>query len=86
MNVKLRDEVQDEISGFKGIAVACHIYLQGCTRITLQPKVGKDGKLPEHRTFDEPNLKVTKANKLPDKVSAVARLLGGPSKFEDEGR
>jgi len=58
MSVTLGDKVQDTISGFKGIAVAKHIYQQGCHRITVQPSVDKTGKLPESVTFDEPQLEV----------------------------
>ena len=58
--VNLGDEVRDTVSGFRGIAVSRHIYLQGCHRINVQAKVGKDGKLSEAQTFDEPQLEVVK--------------------------
>lgn len=59
--VNLGDEVQDKITGFKGIATSRHQYLQGCDRIGVQGKIGKDGKLPETYTFDEPLLIVIKS-------------------------
>lgn len=79
--VNLGDEVKDTVSGFRGIAVASHDYLQGCTRICIQPKVGKDGKLPDIRTFDEPALEVIKAKKVIRK--AQKKDPGGPEKYTD---
>lgn len=35
--INLGDEVQDTVTGFQGIAVSRHVYLQGCDRITIQP-------------------------------------------------
>lgn len=60
--IALGDEVKDKISGFRGIAVARYSYLHGCERISVQPKIDKQGKLPESRTFDEPQLMIIKNN------------------------
>jgi len=51
--IKLGDKVKDSVSGFEGIAVSRHSYLQGCDRISIQPPIDKDGKLPDSATFDE---------------------------------
>lgn len=56
--IGLGQKVRDTVSGFQGIAVCRHIYLNGCARISVQPPVDKEGKLPELATFDEPQLKV----------------------------
>lgn len=80
--VKMGDLVKDSVSGFKGIAVSEHKYLNGCTRITVQPEVDKEGKLPDSNTFDEPQLLVLKL----EKVKEGRHETGGPSKYEDEGR
>jgi len=80
--VKLGDFVKDTISGFKGIAVSKHSYLQGCDRISVQPPIDKNGKHPESVTFDEPQLKVIKKQK----ISAGQRITGGAEKYSDEGR
>jgi len=56
--INLGDEVIDTVSGFKGVAISSHHYLNGCTIITIQPKISKDGKLPEAQAFDEPQLKI----------------------------
>ena len=59
--INLGDEVRDSISGFRGIAIAKHEYLHGCTRVSVAPKMGKDGKLGGTLAFDEPQLIVIKA-------------------------
>ena len=80
--VILGDEVQDTVTGFVGIAVAEHSCLQGCTRITVQPRVSKDGTIPSEKTFDEPQLKVVKKQKV--KRVAIHRDPGGPEKFSPQ--
>lgn len=58
--VELGDEVKDRVTGYQGIATSRHTYLQGCDRIGVQKKVGKDGKVPEAQIFDEPQLIIIK--------------------------
>lgn len=72
--INLGDEVKDSITGFIGVAVARTEWITGCPRIVVQPKVKKDGLLPESVTFDENTLIVTK----PVKSKAVDRAIGGP--------
>ena len=62
--ITLGDKVKDSVSGFTGIAVGRTEWLQGCARITIQPAVGKDGKLPDSATFDEPQLIVLTKKKV----------------------
>ena len=73
--IELGDEVIDTITGFKGVAVGKTTWLYGCNRIAVQPKVGKDGKLGETASFDEPQLKVTKKKVSKEKID---RVKGGP--------
>lgn len=54
------DTVKDETTGFQGIVVSCSSFLSGCNRYGLQPKVKKDGSMPEAQWFDEPRLKLVK--------------------------
>jgi hypothetical protein len=82
--INLGDEVEDTVSGFKGIAISRHIYLQGCDRIGIQPPMKKDGTLPDAISFDEPQLKVTKPKKVERK--AAQKNPGGPEKYKDHGR
>lgn len=59
--IELGDKVKDPITGFTGIAVCRCLWLHGCTRIVVQPEgVGKDGKIFENNSFDEPQLVVLK--------------------------
>ena len=62
--IHMGDEVQDIVSGFKGIAVCLTIWNNGCERIGVQPKARKDGKVSNPEWFDEPALKVLKKRKV----------------------
>ena len=62
MKCKMGEEYRDPVSGFQGIMVAFTQWQHGCVRITLQPKLDKDGKYSDSITFDDPALvKVPKA-------------------------
>ena len=65
MKIQLGDEVQDTVTGFKGIAVARTSWITGCNRITIQPKADSKNKIDESQTFDEPLVEVIKAKKMP---------------------
>lgn len=80
-NVKLGDKARDTVSGFEGVAVSDHNYLNGCRRVSLQPAVDKDGKLPGIETFDDPQLELVE-----DKVAKRDTTTGGPDKYEDNSR
>lgn len=82
--INLGDEVRDTISGFKGIAICRTTYLQGCDRIGVQPSVTKEGKLPDHVWFDEPQLEVVKPKKAVRKTAE--KDPGGPDKYTDKGK
>jgi hypothetical protein len=75
LDVELGDKVVDTVSGFSGIAVGVAVFLNGCARIMVQPKVDKEGKYPDAVWFDEPQLQVTKKEKVP---VADERKTGGP--------
>jgi hypothetical protein len=79
--VNLGDEAKDTVSGFTGVVVAKHIYLQGCVRVSLQPPVDKEGKLPEIQTFDEPLLEVINAEIIQNNIVPEDNPPGGPSKY-----
>lgn len=76
--INLGDKVKDVVSGFVGIAVSRHSYLNGCARIGVQPEVDKDGKLPEYETFDEPQLQVIEKSKINIGITIEA---GGPERY-----
>ena len=81
----LGDQVKDVVSGFSGIAMCRHIYMQGCNRISVQPKVDRDGKLPEAQTFDEPQLVIIKSSVVPAKDIPKDEK-GGPDKYMPKDR
>ena len=83
VKVTLGDTVKDTVSGFEGVAVSKHLYLNGCARISVQPKYNKkDQKLPDSQTFDEPQLKIMKKKTVPQ----GSKRPGGPEKYSDKGR
>ncbi|KKM21381.1 hypothetical protein LCGC14_1635920 [marine sediment metagenome] len=75
MTIELGQKVKDTVTGFTGIATATTTYLHGCRRIAVQPKVDKDGNIPECQVFDEPQLECL--GKKP-KVKSGERDTGGP--------
>lgn len=81
--VGLGDKVKDSVSGFTGIAISKHIYLQGCDRVSIQPPIDKEGKLPEIQSFDEPQVIVIKSKVAKKKKGEKP---GGPAKYMDKGR
>lgn len=62
--IKLGDEIEDIVTGFKGIAIAKTSWLYGCDRITIQPKVDKEGKNQDNETFDEESVRLIKKEKV----------------------
>lgn len=82
LKVKLGDEVRDTVSGFVGVIVAEHKYLNGCTRMSVQPPVDKDGKLPNSSSFDHPQLELVKK----EVVEEGDHSTGGPEKHMPTAR
>lgn len=80
--VNLGDEVKDKVSGFQGIAVAKHEYLNGCARFSVQPPVAADQRLPDSATFDAPQLEVVTAGA----VQIGPQDTGGPEKYMPKER
>lgn len=76
--IKLGSQYLDKVSKFEGIAVARHMYLNGCERVTLQPMIDKDGKLPATESFDEPQLIL-----LHDTDLTQDNTTGGCEKYSD---
>jgi hypothetical protein len=63
MKLEMGCEVEDLISGFKGIVTGTAKYITGCTQALVQPKM-KAGSFVEGRWIDVDRLKVTKVNRL----------------------
>jgi len=54
--IKLGQKVKDNITGFKGIAIARCEYLNGCISIEVQPIELKDGRPIKAEWIDEQRL------------------------------
>ena len=74
MSVQLGDEVRDKVTGFKGIVMGITEWLYGCRRITVQPKLDKDGKIVDPQAFDEDAIEVIKP-----KIKKSSNRTGGPA-------
>lgn len=72
--LKLGDFARDVITGLQGIVVCEARWLNGCVRLTLQPKEIKDGKPVDMSTFDVEQLELVAAEALP-----VGEPSGGPA-------
>lgn len=52
MKFKLGTIVKDKVTGFTGVAENCATYLYGCDRYCVQPKIDKEGKIPDSVVLD----------------------------------
>lgn len=73
----IKDEVQDTITGFKGVVIAKTIWENGCIRYGVQSKEMKDGKPISSEWFDEQRLVVTKTTSVAA-VDESKSVRGGP--------
>ncbi len=71
--VQLGDTVEDRLTGVKGIATARTEWMEGCSRVTIQPKELKDGLPVDAHVADERDTKIIKRAK-----PAPAVKTGGP--------
>lgn len=58
MKIKLGNKVRDKVTGYEGVATARVEYLNGCVQYCVKPKVGSDGKMPDHEYIDIQQLEV----------------------------
>jgi hypothetical protein len=71
--IEVGDVARDTITGFEGVVIARTEWLNGCARVTLQPKALHEGKPVEAQCFDELQLEV-----LQRKGFKPVRETGGP--------
>lgn len=74
---ELGKEVKDTVTGFKGIVTSRTEYLTGCARYGVQPKVNKEGVVPDARFFDENQLEVI-GKGVAIVQTPAAKTKGGP--------
>lgn len=75
---ELGSQLEDKISGFKGIATARLEYLNGCVQYCLQPLVDKDGKAVEAEYFDQDQLIAVEAPRVRQPEEVKRQPTGGP--------
>ena len=54
--VEFGKEYESKVSGAKGACIAVTKWQYGCIRVALQPRIDKDGKVPEQIWVDAPEL------------------------------
>lgn len=59
--IKLGFFVKDRVTGLEGVAENRATFLYGCDRYFVQPKMDSDGKIPDGRMIDEPQLEILPA-------------------------
>ena len=74
-------ELEDVVSGFRGIATGRAEYLTGCTQYCLVPKVDAEGKVRAGEWFDEQRLE-----KVGEGVTTTSRDTGGPQRDAPHAR
>lgn len=71
--VPLGVKVRDVVSGAEGTVVARCEWMNGCCRVSFQPALDKDGKVPELVTVDWEQLEVLgEPIALPGRVAPVS--------------
>lgn len=56
--VECGDLVRDNVTGFEGIATGVHLWITGCTSVTVQPREMQEGKVLDGKAFDSPRLTI----------------------------
>lgn len=75
LGVNLGDLGRDRITGYEGVVVAITTWLNGCVRITLQPrKLKEHGDYPKSETLDAHQVELVSAQVVvPDASILLAR-------------
>jgi hypothetical protein len=77
--INMGDVVRDSISGFEGTVISRIEYINGCVQFAVQPKIDKDGKLPDAQYFDMQRLE--RISVPTAKVTEFTRQsVGGPQR------
>lgn len=72
----LGDKLRDKITGFEGIAVGRHQWINNCNTYSIKPQMLKDGAPQDSHSFDEPQLDLVEEKAIPD----INRKTGGPER------
>lgn len=66
--INLGDEAKDTITGFTGIVIAITEWLNGCQRLSIQPKELREGKPIDNHVFDVEQLEFVQSLRKPEPV------------------
>ncbi len=61
-DIELGDKVQDVVSGFTGIVISKHFYIDGYISVSVQPTTENENVLPDSQTFNPMQLKLITKN------------------------
>ena len=56
--LKLGDIARDKITGFEGVVICISDWLNGCQRVSVQPRTLKDGKTIDYEVFDAEQIEI----------------------------
>ena len=74
--IHLGDEAKDEITGLTGVVVAVTTWLNGCERLSIQPRELKDGRPVDNCVFDVEQLVLVKRRQIKESLP-VWKKTGG---------
>lgn len=75
MSIELGQKARDKVTGFTGMVISYHKYLNGCVRLGIQPtQLNKDGKPYDPEVFDIEQLELAEE----PTPSVLRSSTGGP--------
>lgn len=76
---ELGAELEDSITGFRGVATSRIAYINGCVQFGLMQKVKKDGSLLDPQFFDFQRLvQISAAKPMPSRDGGAERMREAP--------
>ncbi|MCK5642277.1 MAG: hypothetical protein KAJ19_15835 [Gammaproteobacteria bacterium] len=87
MRIQLGTVVRDRVTGFVGVADNRATFLYGCDRYCVQPRIDKEGKVPDSQMIDYPQLEIVEGEKVamfpapePEQLVELGQLVLDPVK------
>ena len=74
--INMNDQVEDTVTGFKGMVTGKCIYRNGCVQYLVMPRIDADGKMLHGEWIDVGQLKVIKEAEYKEEEAET----GGPQK------
>lgn len=86
LDIMMGKEVQDMVTGYKGIVTGKITWLFGCNQYNVVQKAGESGDIKAGEWFDEGRLKVIGEGIRPQEVSATNGKRGGCNNYPKNSR